>query len=508
MEMTQTPTTPSKPGTLRSWLLSYNIVMLCIILALVIILFGVVFSLLGEIQSRNNTYQALNTLTRQLVESRQLYKQYGELPNDKNHEEALVEFRILDREVQISLQRLKTGYEENAQRYFIYTGIFNGLQFIKETIVKMEQLDPGTQSQEYYNIYYTGDKVYTYLQDYTFNRYLSVTIQDDASWMKEVQQRIENYRTFAILLFIIIAFSYTIVVYKMTMRLVRPVNKMVETAEQISLGNFEGEPIPLEGPEELIFLEQNLNQMRQSLRERLEMIAENAKLEKQIHSQELEQMRTTRELEKARYKALQAQINPHFLFNTLNIISRTALFEEANATVDLIDSLASIFRYTLEYHDDVTVKEELAFVKEYLTIQQVRFADRLEFSIDCPQEFQDVRIPPLIIQPFVENSMIHGLEPKVEGGKVDVTLHKEGKRLVIQIIDTGVGIDASRLSLVHADGKQHIGVKNISDRLKLYYKGKANLVLSKVSEEGGTKVTITLPLKTGGKSRVHATDSR
>ncbi|HKM08536.1 MAG TPA: histidine kinase [Sphaerochaeta sp.] len=496
-----------KTGTLRSWLLSYNIVMLCIILALVIILFGAVFSLLGEMQSRNNTYQALNTLAKQLVESRELYKSYGEIPKEKSHEEVLKDFRILDWDIQISLQRLKVEYDENPTLHFLHVGITNGLQFIKESIETMEKIEPANQSQEYFNIFYTGDKVYNYLQDYTFNRYLSYTIVTDASWMKDAQTRIKNYRRFAILLFIIIAISYMIVVYKMTMRLVRPVNKMVETAEQISSGNFEGEDIPLEGPEELIYLEKNLNQMRQSLRERLEMIAENTKLEKMVHSQELEQMRTTRELEKARYKALQSQINPHFLFNTLNIISRTALFEEANNTVDLIDNLASIFRYTLEYHDDVSIEEELRFVREYLTIQQFRFADRIEFSIHCPEEFYEVRIPPLIIQPFVENAMIHGLEPKVEGGRIEILLSKEGRRLIIQITDTGVGIDISKLNQIQFDGKQHIGVKNISDRLKHYYKGKANLALSRISEEGGTKVTLSLPIKSGGKKSVQTTHS-
>ena len=507
MRISEATKTLKKPGTLRSWLLSYNIVMLCIILALVIILFGAVFSLLGEMQSRNNTYQALNTLTKQLIDSRLLYMRYAEMPFEDTHEEVLADYKILDREIQISLQRLKVEYEQSPSLHFLYKGIENGLQFIKESIEKMEKLDPISQSQGYYNIYYTGDKVYSYLQDYTFNRYLSYTVETDASWMKEAQIRIMNYRTFAILLFIIIAITYMIVVYKMTMRLVRPVNKMVETAEQISRGNFEGQPIPLEGPEELIYLEKNLNQMRQSLLERLDMIAENTKLEKMIHSQEMEQMRTTRELEKARYKALQSQINPHFLFNTLNIISRTALFEEANNTVDLIDNLASIFRYTLEYHDDVTIEEELQFVREYLTIQQFRFADRLKFSIQCPEEFYQVKIPPLVIQPFVENAMIHGLEPKVEGGTVEIVLSKEGRRLIIQITDTGVGIDPSKLNQIQFDGKQHIGVRNISDRLKHYYKGKANLALSRISEEGGTKVTLSLPLKSGGKKSVQTTHS-
>lgn len=98
--------------------------------------------------------------------------------------------------------------------------------------------------------------------------------------------------------------------------------------------------------------------------------------------------------------------------------------------------------------------------------------------------------------------MVHGLEPKVEGGRVEILVSKEGRRLIIQITDTGVGIEISKLNQIQFDGKQHIGVKNISDRLKHYYKGKANLALSRVSEEGGTKVTISLPLKSGGKKSV------
>jgi sensor histidine kinase YesM len=493
MEDTENAKRKKQPGTLRSWLLSYNLAMLCVILMLVIILFSSIFSLLGNMQARTNQYQAINLLTNQLIDSRNLYHRFGESKTKEQREDLLIDFSILNREIDISLHRLNVSYEENPKLYFLYKGIDNGLDFIKLALSQMETLDPLTQTKEYFSIYYTGDKVYPYLQDYAFNKYLSYEVEADATWMKEAQNRVSQYRTFSVFFFILIALSYSLIVYKMTMRLVRPVNTMVETADQIYHGNFDGPPIPLEGPEELIYLEQNLNQMKQSLRERLDMIEENAQLEKRVHTQELEQMRTTRELEKARYKALQSQINPHFLFNTLNIISRTALFEDANSTVDLIDSLASIFRYTLEYHDDVLLKDELEFVRQYLTIQQFRFGDRLAFSITCPPEFNSVKIPPLVIQPFVENAMAHGLEPKEEGGRIDVTVKMEGKRLVISIIDTGVGIDLAKLHLPKPNGKQHIGVKNISDRLKLYYKGKANLAITRVSKEGGTSVTITLP---------------
>ena len=196
-----------------------------------------------------------------------------------------------------------------------------------------------------------------------------------------------------------------------------------------------------------------------------------------------------------RYNALQAQINPHFLFNTLNVISRTALFEGADTTVDLIDSLASIFRYTLEYHDDVSLKEELHFVSEYLAIQQYRFKERLRYSIVCPEELEDLRLPPFVIQPFVENAMIHGLEPMIEGGEISIVIKKENKRAIMTITDTGVGIDLEKFELALKQKKQHIGIQNIIGRLDLYFNGKSRVDLQKVNESGGTRVTLDLPIK-------------
>jgi sensor histidine kinase YesM len=482
-------------GTLRSWLLSYNLAMLCLILMLVSILFSAMFSLLGSMQERTNQYQAINILTNQLLESRNLYRSLAGSRSPAEFDELLENKAILDRELDISLHRLRVSYEENPKLYFLYKGMDNGLDFIKMAIGQMQRLDPDVQTKEYFGIYYTGDKVYDYLQDYAFNKYLSYEVEADATWMTQAQDLVARYRSFSIFLFIVIAIGYSIMVYKMTMRLVRPVGTMVDTADQIYRGNFDGPPIPLDGPDELIYLEQTLNQMKQSLRERLEMIEENADLEKRVHAQELEHMRTTRELEKARYKALQSQINPHFLFNTLNIIGRTALFENADSTVALIDSLASIFRYTLEYHDDVLLKDELEFVRQYLTIQRYRFGERLAYSIECPEEYAKATLPPLVIQPFVENAMVHGLEPKEEGGRIDIAVRKKGSRLVITITDTGVGIDLSKLNRPKQEGQQHIGVQNIHDRLLLYYKGKANLSISRATEEGGTAVTILLPYR-------------
>ncbi len=492
-------------GTLQGWLLSYNLGMLIIILASVIILFGLLFTLLAQMQSRNSQYEAINTLSRQISQHRLLFTQIIGEDDPLAASSLNEELEILNHDLRITLHRLAVDYESDSSRYFIQKGIANGLQFIAESLEALLSMED-RQSPEYFSRFYATDKVYTYLQEYTVNRYLPLIVRADIAWILTTEHKILNYRAITILLFVLIAITYTIATYEMTMRLVRPVDTMVQSARQIINGHFDGPEIPIEGPVELQYLEQSMNQMRESLRERMEMIEENAQLEKRIHRQEVERIRTTRELEKARYNALQSQINPHFLFNTLNVISRTALFEGADATVDLLDTLASIFRYTLQHHDDVTLAEELLFVRKYLTIQQYRFKERLTFSVECPPQLSDLRIPPLVVQPFVENAMIHGLEPKVEGGSVTIAVAEVAKSVVITITDTGVGIDLEQLGRAQKEGKQHIGIKNITDRLNLYYKGKAQVDIGRVNEAGGTTVTITLPYRSGGKKSVHPTD--
>ncbi len=491
-------------GSLREWLLTYNLGMLLIILVVAIILFGLLFNLLEQMQSRNSRYEAVNTFSRQLGLHRGLFSGITAEGDPRRRAGLLEEMAILDRDLRVSLHRLQVDHAGDRERHFIQRGIANGLQFIDEAREILLSMADRRQTPEYFSLYYTTEKVYSYLQDYAVNRYLPSLVRSDIAWILATEHEILNYRAVSILFFILIAIIYGVVTYEMNMRLVRPVSAMVDAAREIFHGRFDGTEIPLEGPAEIRYLEQSMNQMRASLKERMEMIERNALLEKTVHRQELERIKTTRELEKARYQTLQSQINPHFLFNTLNVISRTALFEGAHTTVDLLDSLASIFRYSLQLHDDVTLQEELQFVRRYLTIQQHRFKERLRFSVESPADLDELRIPPLIIQPFVENAMIHGLEPKVEGGEVAIAVIEEAGQVLITVTDTGVGIDPARIDAVTAKDSRRIGIRNITDRLELYYKGRASVAIAPANGGEGTRVSIRLPRRSGGRKHVHA----
>ncbi|MBE6068355.1 MAG: histidine kinase [Clostridium lundense] len=214
-----------------------------------------------------------------------------------------------------------------------------------------------------------------------------------------------------------------------------------------------------------------------------------------------EQIEIEKELKSAQLKALQSQVNPHFLFNVLNSISALALIEEAPKTHDVICDLAKMLRYILKkVNQMVELEDAINYVTAYLQIQKVRFGSRLKFYIDVQEECKKVKVPFMIIQPFVENSIIHGLESKEEGGVIKITVYESGNSIVICIEDNGVGIEKDMIELIN-EGKDEeykrntssgIGITNIRQRLAYHYGDKYYLNVNSTINKG-TEVKIILP---------------
>jgi two-component system LytT family sensor kinase len=197
----------------------------------------------------------------------------------------------------------------------------------------------------------------------------------------------------------------------------------------------------------------------------------------------------------ARMEALQNQINPHFLFNTLNSISSLVRFDPDTARV-MIVKLANILRRLLKKTDAfVPLHEEIDFIDDYLDIEVVRFGrDKLKVIKDLDSASLDVLVPSMMLQPLVENSIKHGLSPKVEGGSIFLRSRIESERLVVEVEDDGVGISGDGfLEVPSGVGGSGIGMANVSERLKVLFGDAARLVVNN-SQTGGTLVQITLPI--------------
>lgn len=209
------------------------------------------------------------------------------------------------------------------------------------------------------------------------------------------------------------------------------------------------------------------------------------------------------ELLRTKLLFLQAQLRPHFFFNALNTISAVCSRENASGARELILKLADFLRHTLKReHETATLREEIAFIEDYLEIEKARFGDRLEVIKDykIAEAAWEARVPLLILQPLVENAVRHGLRKKTSGGWVRIGLEEDGGHLKVEITDNGVGEEPQFFEKLLRGAKTEtqglgIGVRNIHERLKRYFGGDAALSFKTAIGEG-TQATVVLPVET------------
>lgn len=217
-------------------------------------------------------------------------------------------------------------------------------------------------------------------------------------------------------------------------------------------------------------------------------------------------------MKQAEYLALQNQINPHFLYNTLEAIRGDALQSGMENLAEIAEALATYFRYTISKMNRlVTVEEELSNVKNYFRIQRYRYGDRMQMTLSYDRENQELlhlRIPKLTLQPIVENAVIHGLEAKVGPGNIRLMAQTTQSRLLLHVTDDGVGMDrdslaklTERLNQTRFDYIDNAGEKeggialvNVNNRLRLLFGEQYGLNIYS-QQDVGTDVEITLPLR-------------
>ncbi|MBN1992839.1 MAG: sensor histidine kinase [Anaerolineae bacterium] len=217
-------------------------------------------------------------------------------------------------------------------------------------------------------------------------------------------------------------------------------------------------------------------------------------------------------LKKSEFRVLQAQINPHFLYNTLDTIVWMAESQKTDQVVDLVSALSSFFRISLSKGKDwITIREEVEHTRSYLAIQKMRYRNILDYNIELDESVLDGTILKLTLQPLVENALYHGIKYKRSGGTITVRVKRENENLVLfEVEDDGVGFTPYKLGQIQAkmnDDSDEIilkesgfGLENVNKRIKLYYGKQYGLSIASQYREG-TRVTLAIPLKdkTNGK---------
>lgn len=219
---------------------------------------------------------------------------------------------------------------------------------------------------------------------------------------------------------------------------------------------------------------------------------------------EEERMRYEKQKKEMEFDIMLSQINPHYLYNVLNTVVYLAAAEKNGKIVEIVNSLIYTLQETLnvgEHSVETTIQKELELTKCYLNIQKYRYPDMFSTVIQCEEELRNCLVPKTIIEPLVENAILHGIFPKEEKGTISIRIRREEDSLYVSVEDDGIGIEPEKLELFHlgeqmSGGKQerkHIGISNVRDRIRYLYGEKYGMQIER-KPEGGTVVILHLPV--------------
>lgn len=306
----------------------------------------------------------------------------------------------------------------------------------------------------------------------------------------QIFERIVAIKYFVLFGFILMFTLVVILGVRFARGITSPIENLVDSIRHVQKGDFDKAEAQIHDSDafkmdEVGLLQRNFNLMIQRINE---LITEN--YAKQLTIKETE------------FKALQAQINPHFLYNTLESINWLAKVNQQPQISKMVESLGFLLRNSISLKEPIiTVEEELQIVLHYVTIQTYRFEERLDFHFDLPQEIRSCCIPKLTLQPLLENAIHYALEPMIDPCKIAIRAEQTPDGFVIMVEDNGPGMEASYLEKlqrgeVRTRG-QGIGLKNIEDRIKLTFGESYGIRIE--SEPGkGTRVSVILPYEKGG----------
>lgn len=317
-------------------------------------------------------------------------------------------------------------------------------------------------------------------------RYITVRTVDPIRWKivgvaypDEIVTTQRDLNRFVFWFLLVICAAVAVLAFFVSAKISQPLLKLEQSVQSAGQGDF-STPIHVSGAHEVVQLSKRFNFMLHRIRQLMDQI---------IYEQEAKR--------KSELDVLQSQINPHFLYNTLNSVIRLAERGKKEEIIATITSLSKFFRISLSRGKNIiTVEEELEHVRHYLIIQKIRFKNKFDFSIECDEKAASCKTLKLILQPIAENAIVHGIEKMQDAGFIRITAAAADDRLTMKVSDNGLGMTKQVMEQLLSGGVRSggsgVGVKNVNERIRLYY-GKTYGLSFESELEEGTTVTITLP---------------
>ncbi len=372
------------------------------------------------------------------------------------------------------------------------------------------QAKRGQNVEKYKSSYESALKLYQFI-NHDISVLNSRQFKNNSASYQTLQAALQYLEVISsVILMIVMVISLTVMMM-MTKDIVTPLTNLAHTAKLVGQGNFHVKVPSLGTGDELGIVTGTFNQMVDSLDEYVNKIKESAEKEQEMKEREF---LMENHLKEAQLKYLQSQINPHFLFNSLNAGVQLAMMEDAEKTSVFMEKMADFFRYNVKKGSrDATIREEVEAVENYVYILNVRFAGDIRYHSLIHEETMDFPIPSMILQPLVENAVNHGIRNMEGKGEIHLTVEDHGEEIEICIRDNGIGMEEEELDRIRAGvqiteaaGSTGIGIHNVISRLELYYNDDHIFHIFSDGKDKGTTVILRIP-KRGGEVHVSYTGS-
>lgn len=329
-----------------------------------------------------------------------------------------------------------------------------------------------------------------YLAEYAL-RLTQATLEQENTLYSSTAAHIRHLPWLYLGLFLTAAALMLLLIRVLRRAVILPLLGLAQASRSIAEGHLSGPDLPVKSGDEVGQLVGTFNCMKHAMAQQLTT-------QQALHREEMHSLALEKDLEHTRLEVLKSQVNPHFLFNTLNMISCMARLEDASTTDQMIVHLGSLFRHNLRTkRQQITLEEELDGLEDYIYLQQMRFDGRITVEKSIRVQPAQVLVPSFMLQPVVENAYSHGLKSCEEGGRILLRAWMEGKVLVLTVADNGKGMTAEELDALQAriarseQTGRSIGLGNISRRIGMLYPGGRMQVYSRAGR--GTVVRFELP---------------
>lgn len=356
----------------------------------------------------------------------------------------------------------------------------------------------GRNVEKYRIRYENATQMYDYIDTYIYSLN-NEQFKNNSENYNELVQVFRLFEMAGVGILSVVIVANVCMIIKLVGAIISPLKTLAKSADEVANGNFEIELLEVKSRDEIGVVTMAFNQMVVSIRQYIERIRHSMEVEREMKENEL---MMEAHLKDAQLKYLQAQINPHFLFNTLNAGAQLAMMEGADKTYQYVQNMAEFFRYNVKKSDKiVTIGEEIELVDNYIYILNVRFSGDIHYEKSVDETLLRVKMPSMILQPIVENCVNHGIREMAGEGRIWVNVYRMDDMACVSVRDNGVGMSRERIDKVMRgayrqeelpSGSNGIGMDNVIARLKLFTESEDVMSIVSAGEGKGTEVILYL----------------